>query len=106
MKFENGCTLNQLVETYGVKVEIPEILSTESISIYGWRFALAYKEKENWIDDAIETYLKSQEFVVDLRKTEKQWNDRKLECGDYWLELEYSDDGKIHLTVDMDMKIF
>lgn len=106
MKFKDGCTLNQLAETYGVKVEVPEILSTETISIYGLEFVLAYEKKENWIDDAIETYIKSEEFVVDLRKAEKQWNDRKLEYNDYWLELERSNDGKMHLTVDMDMKIF
>lgn len=106
MKFKVGCTLNQLAETYGVKVEVPESLSTETIGIYGGRFISAYDRKENWIDDAIEAYLKSEEFIEDLKEVDRQWSDRKLEYNDYWLELECYDDGKIHLTVDMDMKIF
>ena len=105
MKLKVGYTLNQLLEVYGKKSEIPKSLSSVEVSIYGLSFIEALKAKESWIDTAVEAYLGTEEFIKDLREAEQCWASR-LECNDYWLQLECDKNRKIRLTVDMDMKDF
>lgn len=105
MKLKVGYTLEQLLEAYGKKAEIPELLVSETVSIYGLPFIEAYKDKEPWIDIAVEAYLGTEEFCKDLQIAEECWKNR-LECNDYWLQLECDRNRKIRLTVDMDMKDF
>lgn len=105
MKLEVGYTLKQLLEAFNKEVEIPESLASEEVSIYGVNFIEALRRKRVWIDTAVEAYLGTEEFFKDLKDAEECWKDR-LECNDYWLQLECSNDRKIRLTVDMDMKVF
>lgn len=96
--------LKQLLEIYGKDVEIPELLSNESVSVYGLTFIEAVKKNEPWVDEAVEAYLESQDFLKDLQNAEKDWSSRD-EYNDYWLQLECDSTRKIHLIVDMDLKV-
>ena len=106
MKLKFGYTLKQLLEVYGKKVEIPESLINEEVSIYGLSFIEALKEKESWIDTAVESYLGSEDFIKDLQNAKERWENRLVEVNDYWLQLECDKNKKICLTVDMEMKCF
>lgn len=105
MKLKVGYTLEQLLEVYGKKAEIPEALAKIKISIYGLSFIKALKREELWIDTAVDAYLETEEFTKDLQDAEKCWKNR-LECNNYWLQLECDKNRKIRLSVDMDMKDF
>lgn len=105
MKLKSGYTLKQLLEVYGKKVEIPELLVSVGVSIYGLDFIEALEKEEAWIDTAVEAYLGTEDFIKDLRNAEECWVNR-LECNDYWLQLECDRNRKIRLNVDMDMKDF
>lgn len=105
MKLKVGYTLKQLLEVYGKKAEIPESLVSEKVGIYGVSFIEAFERKESWIDTAIEAYLGTEQFTKDLQNAEECWKNR-LECNDYWLQLECDKNRKICLSVDMDMKDF
>ncbi len=101
MKLKAGYTLEQLLEVYDKKAEIPELLASVEVSIYGLQFVKAYEDEEPWIDTAVEAYLGTEEFCKDLQRAEECWKNR-LECANYWLQLECDRNRKIRLTVDMD----
>lgn len=105
MKLKVGYTLKQLLEVYNKQAEIPELLANEKVSIYGLTFIEALKNNEAWIDNAVEAYLGTETFFKDLQDAEYSWKNR-LDCNDYWLQLECDQNRNICLIVDMDMKIF
>lgn len=105
MKFELKYTLVQLLEVYGKTAEVPKVLANEGVGVYGLEFYEAIKKKEAWIDPAIEAYLGSPEFIQDLKELEEFWETR-LECNNYWLQLECDRNRRIRLGVDMEMKDF
>ena len=105
MRLKFGYTLKQLLKVYNKKVEIPESLASEKVAIYGLDFIEAVKRQETWIDNAVEAYLGTEEFLKDLHVAENDWKNR-LWCNDYWLQLECDKNRKIRLAVDMDMKDF
>lgn len=94
-----------MLEVYGKSTEIPDSLADVEVSIYGLYLIEACKNKDPWVDTAVENYLGTQKFIDDLQSAEYSWKNR-LDCNDYWLQLECDNNRNICLTVDMDMKFF
>lgn len=105
MKLRLGYTLKQLLEVYGKKAKVPEILAKEQVFIHGLELWTAYRRKDSWVDEAVEAYLGTELFLRDMQNAEKFWQEWQ-ECNTYWLELVAISTRDVRLIVDMDMKDF
>ena len=98
MKLRLGCTLKQLLEVYGKKVDVPEILAEEKVRIYGLSLWVYFRIEEPWVDDEVETYFETEVFLQDLKNAKEVW-ERRLACNDYTLRLKCDGNKEIRLIV-------